>query len=154
MTSIQLHQITMDLNTIIYRNFGKERPGKQSNNSFRLVTGQSISLHRQFGIRVRDKNKEEHETLFNTICKKVTNTLSLGNAEFRTLEKFIAASKALSTALGNQAEVYSLITIENSSLAPERLAVAQFIPKFFSRLSTLATLHPIRHALLYLVPSM
>ena len=72
---------------------------------------------------------KEHETLVDAICNKVLDTLSLGDAEFRILEKFIAASKDLSTALGNRSEVYSLIAIENSSLALEHLVVAPIYSK-------------------------
>ena len=76
---------------------------------------------------------EEHETLVDAICKKAEDTLSLANAEFRILEKFIALTKEISTPLGNQAAFPPLITFENSSLATERLTVVPIYSKLFLR---------------------
>lgn len=101
--------------------------------SVQVFGGGSINLHRHFGICVQDENMGEHGTLVNAICKKLADTLSLSANEFRILETFITTSKVLSTALGNRAEVHSLIEIENSSLDPERLVVAAVYSKFFSR---------------------
>ena len=74
---------------------------------------EAVNIHLQFGIRVHDENIKERETLVNAICKKLANPLSLSANQFRILKKIIATSRELSIALGNRAEVHSLITIKN-----------------------------------------